>query len=107
MRIIKALLVLVFLLPTLATAQPTPESFIRIERDENREPVALQTAIAKYVPVDSATGVEIDLVAVVHIGEQAYYRRLNSSNATQNPTQERLWVVRQGRAWCVFAIGKW
>ena len=77
MRIIKALLVLVFLLPTLATAQPTPESFIRIERDENREPVALQTAIAKYVPVDSATGVEIDLVAVVHIGEQGYFRRLN------------------------------
>ena len=37
MRIIKALLVLVFLLPTLATAQPTPESFIRIERDENRD----------------------------------------------------------------------
>ena len=77
MRIIKALLVLVFLLPTLAAAQPTPESFIRIERDENREPVALQTVIAKYVPVGSATGVEIDLVAVVHIGEQAYYRRLN------------------------------
>ena len=55
MRIIKALLVLVFLLPTLAAAQPTPEFFIRIERGENREPVALQTAIAKYVPVGSAT----------------------------------------------------
>jgi hypothetical protein len=77
MRIIKALLVLIFLLPTLAAAQPTPESFIRIERDGNREPVALQTVIAKYVSTGSATGVEIDLVAVVHIGEQAYYRRLN------------------------------
>jgi len=77
MGIIKALLVLVFLLPTLAAAQPTPESFIRIERDGNREPVALQTAITKYVPVGSAAGIEIDLVAVVHIGEQAYYRRLN------------------------------
>jgi hypothetical protein len=76
MRIIKALLVLVFLLPTLATAQPSPESFIRIERDGNREPVALQTVIAKYVPAGSA-GVEIDLIAVVHVGEQAYYRRLN------------------------------
>ena len=77
MRIHKALLVVVFLLPTLATAQATRDSFIRLERDESREPVALQTAIAKYVPVDGATGVEIDLVAVVHIGEQAYYRRLN------------------------------
>jgi hypothetical protein len=77
MRIIKALFVLVLLLPTFAAAQPTPESFIRIDRDGNREPVALQTAIARYVPAGSATGVEIDLVAVVHIGEQAYYRRLN------------------------------
>jgi len=72
MRIIKALLVLVFLLPTLATAQPTPESFIRIERDGNRDPVALQTVIAKYVPAGSARGVEIDLIAVVHVGEQSY-----------------------------------
>ncbi len=79
MRIIKALLVLVFLLSTLAVAEPTPESrFIRIQRDEKREPVALQTVITKYVPAGSATGVEIDLVAVVHIGEQAYYRRLNN-----------------------------
>ena len=39
--------------------------------------VALQTAIAKYVPVGNATGVEIELVAVVHIGEQGYFRRLN------------------------------
>jgi hypothetical protein len=78
MRIIKALVVLLFLAPTLAAAEPNPESsFIRIQRDDNREPVALQTAIAKYVPTGSATRVEIDLVAVVHIGEQGYYRRLN------------------------------
>jgi hypothetical protein len=77
MRTIKALLVLIFLLPTVARAQPTPESFVRIERDGNREPVALQTAIARYVPVSNTLGTEIDLVSVVHIGEQAYYRRLN------------------------------
>jgi hypothetical protein len=78
MRIIKALLVLVFLLPTLAAAEPTPESrFIRIQRGENREPVALQTVIAKYAPISGEKGIEIDLVAVVHIGEQGYYQRLN------------------------------
>jgi hypothetical protein len=33
--------------------------------------------IAKYVPASGAKGVEIDLVAVVHIGEKAYYERLN------------------------------
>ena len=80
MRIIKALLVLIFLLPTLAAAQPTPESdFIRIQRDQNREPVALQTAIAKYVPVNGQQGVEVDLVSVIHIGERAYYQLLNEA----------------------------
>src|SRR4051812_41038695 len=78
MRIIKALLVLLFLAPTLAAAEPNPESsFLRIQRDESREPVALQTVIAKYVPASGAKGVEIDLVAVVHIGEKTYYERLN------------------------------
>jgi hypothetical protein len=78
MRVIKALLVLLFLAPTLAATEPNPEStFLRIQRDESREPVALQTAIAKYVPASGAKGVEIDLVAVVHIGENAYYERLN------------------------------
>src|SRR5262245_58437283 len=79
MRIIKALLVLVFLLPTLAAAQSTPESsFVRIQRDGNREPAALQTAIVTYVPTDSAKGVEVDLVSVIHIGERDYYQLLNT-----------------------------
>ena len=80
MRLIfKALLVLACLIPTLPAAGAdfrNPE-FIRIQRNENRDPVALQTAIAKYVPAGSEKGAEIDLVAVVHIGEQAYYERLN------------------------------
>jgi len=71
-------LVLACLIPTLPAAGADSESrFIRIQRNENRDPVALQTAIAKYVPAGGQQGVEIDLVAVVHIGEQAYYERLN------------------------------
>lgn len=76
MRLIikSALLGLILLLPTLASAQTTTESrFLRIQRD-GREPVALQTVIAKYV---GERGVEVDLVAVIHIGEQSYYRQLN------------------------------
>jgi hypothetical protein len=75
MRLIfKALLVLGCLIPTLPAACA---DFIRLERNENRDPAALQTAIAKYVPAGGQQGVEIDLVAVVHIGERAYYERLN------------------------------
>ena len=80
MRLIfKALLVLACLIPTLpaAGADYSEARFIRILRNENREPVALQTAVVKYVPASSEKGAEIDLVAVVHIGEQAYYERLN------------------------------
>ncbi|HKD43290.1 MAG TPA: hypothetical protein VKB87_23610 [Myxococcaceae bacterium] len=80
MRLIfKALLVLACLITTLPAVGAdfrNPE-FIRIQRNENRDPVALQTAIAKYVPAGGEKGAEIDLVAVVHIGEQAYYERLN------------------------------
>ena len=73
MRLIfKALLILACLAPTLPAAGADIESrFIRIERNENREPVALQSVIAKYVPASSQPGVEIDLVAVVHMS----YRR--------------------------------
>ena len=53
MRLIfKALLVLACLLPTFPAAGAdfrNPE-FIRIQRNENREPLALQTVVAKYVP---------------------------------------------------------
>jgi len=76
--IFKALLVLACLIPALPAAGADSESrFIRIQRNENREPVALQTAVVKYVPASSEKGAEIDLVAVVHIGEKAYYERLN------------------------------
>jgi hypothetical protein len=80
MRLIfKVLLVLACFIPTLAAAGAdySEASFIRLQRKENRDPVALQTAIAKYVPAGGQQGVEIDLVAVVHIGEKAYYERLN------------------------------
>ena len=73
--ILKVLVVLVCLIPTLPAAGA---DFIRIERNENRDPTALQTAIAKYVPAGGQKGVVIDLVAVVHIGERAYYERLNN-----------------------------
>jgi hypothetical protein len=75
----KVLLVLACLLPTLpaAGAEHSETRFIRIQRNENREPVVLQTAVAKYSPASSEKGVEIDLVAAVHIGERAYYERLN------------------------------
>ena len=47
----KGLVVLACVIPTLPAAGADSESrFIRIERNENGDFVALQTAIAKYLP---------------------------------------------------------
>lgn len=53
-----------------------PTVFVRVERDEKGEPLALQTATVTYRNPDNP-GVEVDLVGVVHIGEGHYYRGLN------------------------------
>ncbi len=98
MRLIfKALLVLACLIPTppAAGADFRNPEFIRIQRNENRDPVALQTAIAKYVPAGGEKGAEIDLVAVVHIGEQAYYERLNKEFEKYDAVLYEL-VAREG-----------
>lgn len=56
--------------------------FLRVFR-ENKKPVALQTAIAKYKLKTAAQPVvEVDLVGAVHIGEGAYYEDLNRRFAT-------------------------
>jgi hypothetical protein len=55
-------------------AEPT---FLRVLR-ENKKPVALQTAIAKYKLKTAANpAVEVDLIGAVHIGEGSYYDELN------------------------------
>ncbi len=51
---------------------------IRIERDADGEPLALQTAIVHLLPTDPAkAGLQIDLIGAVHIGEKDYYEALN------------------------------
>lgn len=53
--------------------------FLRIRRDDMGQPIALETAIAKYVsgPKSKYPGVEVDLVGAVHIGGRDYYDDLN------------------------------
>ncbi|HXG11926.1 MAG TPA: hypothetical protein VNK04_19375 [Gemmataceae bacterium] len=57
--------------------KPAPTKFVRLVRDDRGEPVALETAIVRYVPASGEGGVVVDLISVVHIGERAYYRKLN------------------------------
>lgn len=56
-----------------------PTTFIRVQEDEFQNPLALQTATAKYVLKDATGEVELELFleSAVHIGDAAYYRGFN------------------------------
>jgi hypothetical protein len=51
--------------------------FIRLKKNKDGEPTALQTAIVRYVPANGKSGLEVDLVGVVHIADRHYYNQLN------------------------------
>ena len=59
------------------TANDKPR-FLRLVRDDKKQPRVLETAIVTYVPVDPAKGeITIELVGAVHVGDKAYYEALN------------------------------
>lgn len=52
--------------------------FLRIKKDENDEPIALQTTVSQYRIASGAfTNAEVDLIGAVHVGEHDYYAELN------------------------------
>lgn len=54
------------------------ESLMRLERDADGEPVALETPIIHLASKDPArAGLTVDLIGAVHVGEKAYYAKLN------------------------------
>lgn len=57
--------------------KPKAPEFIRLHKDEDGKPLALQTAIVRYVPQSGEGGVTLDLIGAVHVGDKAYYEKLN------------------------------
>jgi hypothetical protein len=57
--------------------KPDASSFLRLRRDAQNQPVALETATQRYVPASGEGKLSVDLIAVVHVGDRAYYRKLN------------------------------
>ncbi|MCH8921673.1 MAG: hypothetical protein IIA67_00840 [Planctomycetes bacterium] len=52
--------------------------FLRVTRDKNKRPLAMETSISRYVPSDkNADAVTVDLISAVHIGDTSYYDELN------------------------------
>lgn len=84
--LLSGLAVLAFCTPQPATADDDEAikkrkstKFLRLEQDEFDEPVAMQTATAKYQLKDDNGEVKLEvyLESVVHIGDAAYYRGFN------------------------------
>jgi len=50
--------------------------FIRLRRDDNRRPAAMETAVVHYTSL-ARPGVIVDLVGAVHVGDRSYYDELN------------------------------
>jgi hypothetical protein len=51
--------------------------FVRIVHDEDKDPVALETATVRYVSASGEGDLVVDLIGVVHIGDREYYKKLN------------------------------
>ncbi len=53
-------------------------TFLRLARDDNDQPVSMETAIVRYkAQSPDKQDITIDLIGAVHIGEKAYYDKLN------------------------------
>jgi hypothetical protein len=80
-RVLAALVTLLCVAPLLAQAPAEKKApagpFIRLQRDADKVPTALETAIVRYVPATGNGKLTVDLVSVVHIGERDYYQKLN------------------------------
>jgi hypothetical protein len=63
--------------PRSAVQKSEPTQFIRLQRDEKKQPIALETAIVRYGPAKGEGDLTVDLVGAVHIGDKEYYKKLN------------------------------
>jgi hypothetical protein len=61
---------------TLAVETGQETKFIRLRRDDNRRPAAMETAVVHYSSA-ARPGVAVDLVGAVHVGDASYYDDLN------------------------------
>jgi len=61
-----------------AKAEASKHKYVRLVRDDHGDPAALETAIVHFVPAGGdRAGLSVDLVGAVHVGDKAYYERLN------------------------------
>jgi hypothetical protein len=57
--------------------KPAVSQFLRVQRDAQGQPTALETATVRYVPASGEGDLVVDLIGVVHIADRTYYQQLN------------------------------
>jgi hypothetical protein len=63
-----------------AAEKKAAEKFMRIVRDASGEPLAMETSIVSYKPKgEDRKGLVVDLIGAVHVGDGAYYEKLNKA----------------------------
>jgi len=64
--------------PTAKESEGSNPQFLRLLRDDDQVPLALQAAVVRHVPRDrDETAPVVDLVSAVHVAEKGYYKQLN------------------------------
>lgn len=77
LRNIQVVIAFLVLTPASIVFAAASTEFVRISEDDQSRPTALQLAVVRYVADDARPGLSVDLVGAVHIGDAAYYARLN------------------------------
>ena len=61
-------------------AKAESDGFVRLQRTEDGQPVALETSVVSYGPKgDGETRLRVDLIGAIHVGDKAYYDKLNKA----------------------------
>jgi hypothetical protein len=64
--------------PSAASQRADDASYIRVTRDAEGNPQALETSIVHLVPAGSDhPGLSVDLISAVHVGDKGYYDKLD------------------------------
>ena len=51
--------------------------YIRLRRGDDKQPLAMETAVIHFASSEDRPGIQVDLVGAVHVGDKAYYDELN------------------------------
>ena len=64
-------------------SQDGGDPFVRLRRGEDKQPLALETAVASFVSTtEKRPRVTVDLVGAIHIADKQYYEQLNQRFTT-------------------------